>query len=60
MDAKQASIRKTKSGRERKGIYGELRELRKEFREREKKCVEELVRGSKVVCATLHGAGGFQ
>ncbi|OBT83963.1 hypothetical protein VE02_07198 [Pseudogymnoascus sp. 03VT05] len=60
MDSKQASIRKTKSGRERKGIYGELRELRKEFREREKKCVANLVMESKVVLATLHGAGGFQ
>ena len=60
MDAKQASIRKTKSGRERKGIYNEIRELRKEFRVREKKCVGDLVGGSKVVLATLHGVGGFQ
>lgn len=60
MDAKQASIRKTKSGRERRGIYGELKELRKEYRVREKKCVGDLVRGSKVVLATLHGSGGYQ
>jgi len=60
MDTKQASIRKTKSGRERKAIYGDLKELRKEFREREKKCVSTLVKGSKVVLATLHGAGGYQ
>lgn len=60
MDAKQASIRKSKSGRERKAIYEDLKELRKEFREREKKCVGSLVRSSKVVLATLHGAGGFQ
>lgn len=59
MDAKQASIRKTRNGRERKAIYGEMRELRKEFRERERRCVDQLVRGSKVVLATLHGAGGF-
>jgi DNA polymerase alpha-associated DNA helicase A len=59
MDSKQASIRKTKSGRERRAIYLDLRELRKEFRIREKKCVENLVTGSKVVLATLHGAGGF-
>lgn len=57
---KQASIRKTKSGRERKAIYGDLKELRKEFRQREKKCVGTLIRDSKVVLATLHGAGGFQ
>jgi DNA polymerase alpha-associated DNA helicase A len=60
MDSKQASIRKTKSGKERRAIYGDLRELRKEFREREKKCVGTLVGSSKVVLATLHGAGGFQ
>ncbi|KAB8748974.1 hypothetical protein FH972_026525 [Carpinus fangiana] len=60
MDAKQASIRKTKSGRERKAIYGEMKELRKEYRERERGCVDGLVRGAKVVLATLHGAGGHQ
>jgi DNA polymerase alpha-associated DNA helicase A len=60
MDAKQASIRKTRNGRERKAIYTDLRELRKEYRERERKCVGDLVGGSKVVLATLHGAGGFQ
>ncbi|KAI9724705.1 MAG: hypothetical protein M1828_003574 [Chrysothrix sp. TS-e1954] len=60
MDAKQASIRKTRTGRERRVIYGELKDLRKEFRERERGCVEELVRTSKVVLATLHGAGGYQ
>ena len=60
MDTKQASIRKTKSGRERKAIYGDLKDLRKEFREREKKCISTLIGSSKVVLATLHGAGGFQ
>ena len=59
MDEKQSSIRKTKSGKERRQIYADLRELRKEYREREKSCVENLVRRSKVVLATLHGAGGF-
>ena len=60
IDNKQASIRKTRNGRERRAIYGELKDLRKEFRERESKCVDDLVRGSKVVLATLHGAGGHQ
>lgn len=60
MDAKQASIKKTRSGKERRVIYGEVNELRKEYREREKQCVTTLVSGSKVVLATLHGAGGFQ
>ncbi|PWI74481.1 hypothetical protein PCL_07795 [Purpureocillium lilacinum] len=60
MDAKQASIKKTKSGKERRQIYADLKELRKEYRERERRCVSNLVGGSKVVLATLHGAGGFQ
>ncbi|KAF2005554.1 P-loop containing nucleoside triphosphate hydrolase protein [Amniculicola lignicola CBS 123094] len=59
MDDKQSSIRKTRNAKERRGIYGELKELRKEFRERERGCVDNLVKGSKVVLATLHGAGGF-
>ncbi|KAJ5280522.1 hypothetical protein N7478_005894 [Penicillium angulare] len=60
MDEKQASIRKTKTGRERRAIYDDLKHLRKEFRERESKCVDNLVRESSVVLATLHGAGGHQ
>lgn len=59
MDGKQASIRKTRNARERRQIYTELKELRQEYREREKGCVNNLVGGSKVVLATLHGAGGF-
>jgi DNA polymerase alpha-associated DNA helicase A len=60
MDDKQASIKKARNGRERRAIYGDLKTLRKEYREREGKCVDNLVGGSKVVLATLHGAGGFQ
>lgn len=59
MDDKQSSIRKTRNARERRQVYADLRELRKEYREREKGCVNNLVHGSKVVLATLHGAGGF-
>lgn len=58
LDAKQASIRKTRNGRERKAIYGEMKDLRREFREREGRVVSELLRTSKVVLSTLHGAGG--
>lgn len=60
MDAKQASIRKTRNGRERKAIYGELRELRKEYRVRESRVVGDLLRESNVVLTTLHGAGSYQ
>jgi DNA polymerase alpha-associated DNA helicase A len=58
MDSKQASIKKSRNGREKRAIYLEIKELRKEFRQREDKCVKTLVGGSKVVLATLHGAGG--
>lgn len=60
MDEKQASIRKTRNGRERRAIYADLKVLRKEYRDREGKCIDGLVRGSKVVLSTLHGAGGSQ
>lgn len=60
IDQKVASIRKTRSGRERRAVYQDLKELRKEFRQREASCVDSLVGGSNVVLATLHGAGGYQ
>lgn len=60
MDNKQASIRKTKSGKERRVIYDEMKELRKEYRAREKRCLTTLISSCKVVLATLHGAGGSQ
>lgn len=60
MDVKQASIKKTHNGRERRAIYLDIKALRKEFRERENQCVDSLVSQSKIVLATLHGAGGHQ
>lgn len=57
MDQKRASIKKTRNGGERRAIYGDLKELRKDFRERERKCTDSLIGGSRVVLATLHGAG---
>lgn len=58
MDAKHAKIKKTRNGKEKRAIYLEIKDLRKEYREREANCVESLVRSSQVVLATLHGAGG--
>ncbi|KAL6230116.1 hypothetical protein BDW75DRAFT_79298 [Aspergillus navahoensis] len=60
IDEKHASIRKTRFGREKRAIYQDIKELRREFRERESKCVDSLIRESSVVLATLHGAGGHQ
>jgi len=59
MDDKMASVKKTKSGKERYNIWRQVGDLRKEYRNREKKCVQDLMKGSKVVLATLHGSGGF-
>jgi DNA polymerase alpha-associated DNA helicase A len=44
---------------DRKAAWFEVRNLRKDYREREKRCVAEIVKGSKVVLTTLHGAGGY-
>ena len=60
MDDKQTSIQKTRNGKEKRAIYGEMKALRKEYKERERKCVDSLVKGSNVVLSTLHGSGGFQ
>lgn len=57
---RQASIRKTRNGRERRTIYGELKDLRKEYRQREARVIGDLLRSSEVVLATLHGSGGYQ
>jgi len=58
VDKTLAKISKTRSGRERKEIYNEVKILRKEVRAREKKCVDEVIRTAKVHLATLHGSGG--
>jgi len=58
IDKTLGKISKTRSGRERKEIYNEVKLLRKEVRLREKKCIDEVIRTAKVHLATLHGAGG--
>ncbi|OQO09929.1 hypothetical protein B0A48_04284 [Cryoendolithus antarcticus] len=58
LDTKTKSLSKTRSGRERRAVYAELKILRKEFREREKRVVGDLVKEARVVFSTLHGAGG--
>jgi DNA polymerase alpha-associated DNA helicase A len=58
VDKALSKISKTRSGRERKEIYNQVKELRKEVRTREKKCVDEVIRTAKVHLATLHGSGG--
>lgn len=47
-------------GKARRDGWSQVRDLRGEYRRREDKCVTEVVRGSKVVLCTLHGAGSRQ
>ncbi len=57
IDKNVRSIKKTRSGRERREIFQELKYLRKEYRTREKKLIGDILLDSQVVVATLHGAG---
>jgi DNA polymerase alpha-associated DNA helicase A len=58
IDKAFARISKTRSGRERKEIYSEIKELRKEVRVREIKCIDSIIQTSKVHLSTLHGSRG--
>lgn len=59
IDQNLAKISKTKSGRERKSIYNEVKQLRREYKTREKTVLKNIFIEAKVVCATLHGAGSY-
>lgn len=52
-----ASIKTCKRYGERKALYAELKQLKREQREREKKTVHDLISNAEVVLSTLHGAG---
>lgn len=41
--------------KERKAIYDEIKVLRKEYKEREKKCINDIIKESIVILSTLHG-----
>jgi DNA polymerase alpha-associated DNA helicase A len=58
VDKALSKISKTRSSRERKEIYTEIKQLRKEVRVRERNCVDHVVSSAKVHLATLHGSGG--
>ncbi|KAI5299723.1 hypothetical protein KEM56_003005, partial [Ascosphaera pollenicola] len=40
-------------------IYADIKDLRKEYRQRESRCTQNLIQASSVIAATLHGAGGY-
>ncbi|KAM3579924.1 hypothetical protein VKS41_007642 [Umbelopsis sp. WA50703] len=57
MDETLTAISKTKRFAERRGLYGQLKDLRKDYRVRERKVVGEIIQGSQVVLSTLNGCG---
>lgn len=50
-------VKKTKSYRDRRVIYQDIKFLRKDLRLREKKILSELIMNAKIIVSTLHGAG---
>ncbi|KAK6514185.1 hypothetical protein TWF506_011495 [Arthrobotrys conoides] len=58
MDEKLNASQKTRNGTERRKLWEDIRELRKECKVRERRCTEDIIRTSKVVLSTLHGSGG--
>jgi DNA polymerase alpha-associated DNA helicase A len=59
IDAELAKLRKARFGRERRAVYAELKELRREYRQRETSVISDIIKGASVVVSTLHGAGSF-
>lgn len=59
IDQNLRKISKTRSGMERKKIYGDIKELRKDYRIREKKVLANIILEAQVVVSTLHGAGSY-
>ncbi|KAL7310816.1 hypothetical protein PS15m_010261 [Mucor circinelloides] len=56
MDETLAKINKTKSRAERRSMYGLVKDLRKDYRIREKKVVDEVLTNAQVTISTLNGA----
>lgn len=57
IDQNLKKVSKTKSGREKRGLYSEIKELRKDYRKREKGVLTNIILEAQVVVATLHGSG---
>lgn len=59
IDQKLSKISKTRYGRERREIYADVKILRKDYREREKKVLTDIILEAQVVVCTLHGTGSY-
>ncbi|CAO3612831.1 unnamed protein product [Cunninghamella echinulata] len=57
MDDNLNKVGKSKNRTERRMLYGEIKELRKDYRIRERKVVDEVITGAQVVISTLNGCG---
>ncbi|KAF3909527.1 hypothetical protein AA313_de0204456 [Arthrobotrys entomopaga] len=57
IDEKLMLVRKARAATERRRLFDEIRELRVDYRAREKRCTDQILKTSEVVLATLHGAG---
>jgi DNA polymerase alpha-associated DNA helicase A len=58
IDEKLAMTKKSRNRTERRQLYGDIKELRKELRLREKNVIRNLIKGAAVVLSTLNGAAG--
>ncbi|KAJ2158815.1 hypothetical protein GGF46_003506 [Coemansia sp. RSA 552] len=56
IDAALQNIRKSKRAAERRGLYAEVKDLRKEYRRREAQVVDQTIGKAQVVLCTLSGA----
>ncbi|KAL0091006.1 AAA domain-containing protein [Phycomyces blakesleeanus] len=57
MDETLAKISKSKNRSERRILYGLLKDLRKDYKVRERKVVDEVMSGAEVLISTLNGCG---
>ncbi|KAF7722103.1 hypothetical protein EC973_003683 [Apophysomyces ossiformis] len=57
MDETLGKISKSKNRSERRALYGLMKDLRKDYRARERKVVEEVMNGAQVLISTLNGCG---
>lgn len=55
IDRTLAQVRKTRTAAERHALRNNVKDLRREARERELKCTAEILSTSRVVLSTLHG-----
>ncbi|KAI9348834.1 P-loop containing nucleoside triphosphate hydrolase protein [Pilaira anomala] len=57
MDDTLSKIKKSKNRSERRAMYGLVKDLRKDYRVRERKVVDEILTGAQVTISTLNGSG---